>query len=316
MIDPFLRFKILRVGRIFRDGGWRLLLLAPFILFGVAQAFLQLTRLHPAFFQSLLGILLLSIHFGRKDAFFLRLLGPRSRLLLTIENLFWVLPLEVFFWIRCAEPADRLWAIPVLLVAGCLYFLPAGNRFKMQARFRSIRRLTGLLPVDLYEWKAVLRRYFGLFLVLYGTSLAALIRVPVSGVALLVLALLFSGNLEWDAPPEVQLGGGSRKALLKKVRQNVVFFTLVALPLVIVQLLLYPHLEETAFLLFCLVVAQVLCLYWLLLPLSRFPQPLSAGQRVLEPIVFCIAAPLLPLSIYLLYQKYRKAKWALQPYWS
>lgn len=311
-----LRLLWVRAGRALKDGGWRLLVLTPFLMLLLAQALLQLARLHPAVSQGALAVLLPGIHFGRKDAAFLQLLGRRARVYIVLESLLWLLPLGMFFWVKYPAAAGRLWVLLPLFVALGLYFIPPGNRFVWEGVFRPARRLTGLLPVDLYEWKAVLRRYFGLFLLLYGASLAALVRVPVGGVALLVFALLFSGNLEWTAPPEVQLGGGGSRALAQKIRRNVIFFTALALPLIVVQVLLYPRPEEMAFLFFCFVVAQVLCLYFLLLPSGAFPQPLSAGQRVIAPILFCIAAPLLPLSFYLLYQKYRKATWALQPYWS
>lgn len=313
MIQNLLRLQLLRTGRVLRDGGWRLLLLAPFAFFVLAKAVLQISSLHPALFQGLFIALILSLHLGRKDANFLRLLGRRSRLYVVLESLLWLLPFEIFFWIKFPITPERLWLLPSLLVVLSLYFIVPGRRFGFRRRFRFIQRVTNAVPVDLYEWKAILRRYFGLFVILYGATLAALSRVPAAGVALLAIALIFSGMLEWNAPPEVHLGS---KGFAKKLRRNALFFTILALPLATVQIVLYPGWEETVFLLGCFVVAQLLCLYFLLLPLSAFPQSLSVGQRVLAPILFCFVAPLLPLSFYLLYQKYRKAIWALQPYWS
>lgn len=315
MIQNLLRLQLLRTGRVLRDGGWRLLLLAPFAFFVLAKALLQISSLHPALFQGLFIALILSLHVGRKDAQFLRLCGRTARLYVVLESLLWLMPFEVFFWIKYPATPDRLWLLPALLVVLSLYFIGPGRRFSFRRRFRFIQRVTNGVPVDLYEWKAVLRRYFGLFVILYGVTLAALPRFPVAGVACLVMALAFSGNLEWTAPPEMQRSGG-KKGLIQKIRCNAVFFAALASPLILTQWFLYPRLEETLFLLFCFGVAQIACLYFLLLPLSAFPQPLSVGERVIAPILFCFVAPILPLSFYLLYQKYRKATWALQPYWS
>lgn len=314
MIQRLLWFQFVRLGRILREGGWRLLLLVPFLALALGAALLRLTSLHPALFQGLCLGVLIAIHFARRDAGFLRLLGRKGRLYCVLEYSLWLLPLQAFFLLRISGN-DRLWALPVLLLLPLLHLLPPGMNLRLRSGPRPGKMLTSRLPAGLYEWKALLRRYFGFLALFYLTTLAALPWLPVASIFIAVTALFFSGVPEWEAPPEVLLRSG-KDPLTRKMRQNAGFLAALLLPLMALQIVFHPHLTETLVLLYVFVVAQLLCLYFLLLPYADFPQPLSRGRLLVHMLLFCLLAPLLPASLYLLYRQYQKALWNLRPYWS
>lgn len=159
MTDPFFRFRITQIGRVLREGGWRLWIALPALALLVVTALLRLTLLHPLFFQGLLAAALIWVHKSRKDAFFLRLLGRRAQWYVAVEYAVWALPLEVFFWMRYEAPG-RFWSFLGLAVIAVLFFVPGGKASRRKSIFEPVRRITGRLPVALYEWKAVLRRFF------------------------------------------------------------------------------------------------------------------------------------------------------------
>jgi hypothetical protein len=101
-----------------------------------------------------------------------------------------------------------------------------------------------LIPSDLYEWKAGVRKNFTLLLIIYGVGICLSYFVAAIPIAMLIIGLIIS---DFFIPYEswqmlLSFEKGPKQMLLYKIKRHFLLYTICSLPLVILFVLFHPDL--------------------------------------------------------------------------
>lgn len=312
LVRKLFLLRLKQCVRIIREGGISMWLLLPVLLFLLFISIKSLTDRYQVLFHFLNAFLLLFLNTGRKDLVFLRQFRTPGKLYLLLEYSFLVLLVDAYSLFRYpGKPYLLLPELAAIIVA--VFFQEGHSRFPI--RLHTGRRLTGFIPVLLYEWRSGLRQYFFLFVLFYIAGLAVLPFAPAAPFTLPFFSIFILDFFKEPDPPDIVQSYGTIGYILGgKMLANLAFCNLLFLP----HYALFAYHYHDAFsiggLLLSAYVLNVAVVYAIALKYAGFGQHTAAPVNIVRTIVFFIAAPVVPVSLYLCYREYNKAKCALSPY--
>lgn len=302
-----LRFR--QLGRIVKDGGLSLWLLLPVIFFFLVVMVVRAANWHATYYNAILVVLVLLADWQRPDRKFLLLLPKNG------------------YWLRFTEYAlllglANVYAM-VLDAANCLYLLAAlailtigllftSGKLKGKFRLQLSKRLTRLLPLELYDIKSGMRQIFLLLIVFWLVSLIVCWYLPaISFVVTAFICLLLESMIQAEPLAIIQSHKSLRHAVHRKIGINVSFLLVLLLPHILVAIWRFPD----AINLLSLAV-WMLCATFAYSVLLKYSGEQMAGSSVLsfiKIILFLVVSPLVPLTVYLIYREYQHALCRLKP---
>lgn len=312
LIGQLFLLRLKQAARIIRAGGISLWALLPVILLLVAVSIKSLSDRNPVLLHCFNAFLLLFMNTGRSDLVFLRQFRTTGRMYLLLEYSVLVLVLDAYLLYRHPGRPELL-LIELAVVIFAAFFQE--NRYRLKIRIPVARYLTGLLPASLYEWKSGLRQYFLLFFPFYVAGLAVLPFVPAAPFTLPFLSIFIMDFFKEQDPAEIVLSYGTvRHILSDKIRVNLAFCNLLFLPHYALFLAFHRDALAIGGLLLSVYVLNVTVVYAIVLKYTGFGRYRSQPVSVVKSIAFFIAAPVVPLSLYLCYRERIKAACTLRSY--
>lgn len=177
-INNFTEVQLLNIRyfQIRRDLGYWV----PIIVIAMAFLSWHIARLHvdyPYYIAGVTVFLVYTYHTRRRDTVFTDTYFLNSRVQMLINYQLSILPVSIGLGIH------QYW-LPILLMHCVLFFVPFTNTFKVNFAFKKV---TGFIPASQFEWIAIIRKQFGVLLILL---LIALVLSPVKLFSLVALLLL------------------------------------------------------------------------------------------------------------------------------
>jgi hypothetical protein len=214
---------------LFQLGLIRLVVLLIVLFFLLAAVYTNSVWEQRANFISIIWLIMIYfINIKRKDKLFLRIVSNHLPLICFVEYLLISLPIIICLLLHIQ------WQALALIVAGiiCIPFI----HFNWKKKNKTLNtRLQRWIPFDMYEWKASLRKYFYIILILWMIGLCTSFFVASIPIVLFVIGLLFSEcyetNESWQMLLACQKSSG--KFLYCKIKQHITRFSLLVLPLII-----------------------------------------------------------------------------------
>jgi len=254
MIGRILDFRLKQIVRIFREIGAVYLLLLFLVCIGFFLGLIEGLLRSTSPWMGLIGVMIvLSIHFSRKDTSFLKKLEISRPKLYLWEYSILLLPMACIY-LRGGNMLAILVQLAGILV---IAFLPnpelTGRSFSNVLDFK-------ILPSSLFEARAYLRRYAIPSGLVYILGLVMSQYVTVMIVMMLVVAMLFTAFFDEVEDKSLLEAFHFRKGILKtKTQSYLSLYFLVLLPYIVLFLIL--HLQYWYIMLAVLFLGSTLILF-------------------------------------------------------
>lgn len=312
MIGRILDFRLRQFGRILKEIGAGYFILLALVCFGFFMGIVETLVKNDSIWMGLVGAMIAaSIHFSRKDLFFLKQLGISSKKLFFLEYLLLNIPLIA----ALVFGGNYLGVLILFISVFILSLIPTpeieGKSFANSMDFN-------WLPGKVFEAKSYLRKFvFPLALVyLIGLLTAKFIAAPI--VLILILALTFTGFFEEienkDLFESMHFTGG---ILFNKCKQYLSLYLFLSLPFIL--LFLFFNMQYWYILLAALFIGSTLILFNIVYKYAHYS---PYRKRVYNStvngifIVFAIVPFTYPVTLLYLIYYWRKASINLKRYYA
>ncbi|MBV6655593.1 MAG: hypothetical protein KI786_17620 [Mameliella sp.] len=231
----YFRFRLRQLGRLLYSAGWPGVFAVPLLFVFGLQGLDTLANAPEWALVVIIFGLIFSWHIKRKDLPFLRLAGYPVRKLIGLEYaIVGSLTALPVVWYNSGWET----MIGVIVVGFACGFLPKRNSGQHQ-RFTAP---VAFLPKVLFEWRAAMRRYGWILILLWLISFAAFYGMAVLLVVMLIWASFVPTVFEYQEPRELQIaviitGGG----LFRHWLRHFLFQVIIFLPGMLIHLLFYPE---------------------------------------------------------------------------
>lgn len=309
-ISSILQLRFSQLSRIAMSSGWRGIIALPALLATVVYCIISLTGKGALYLNSVVACIVALIELSRKDKTFLQLLQKNGLQLRWLEYSILIALCNIYPAIT--DPGTIPYLLTNILFAAALVFIPRkGTGINMPVRSG---KLTGLLPLQVYELKYAVRQLIWLLLIVWVISVVASFFGPVIPFFILLGSLILLEHISYAEPTEItQSYLLVSRALDKKAIKLCLIMFLFFLPQMFISLYMWYSLP----LLFAIVTA-----YWtglasmffaFLLKYDNTPGATASLSKNIQLALFIIVTPLIPVAIYLLHKQYKSARCNLQP---
>ncbi|MDR3093111.1 MAG: hypothetical protein LBU62_00515, partial [Bacteroidales bacterium] len=181
--------------------------------------------------------LILSIHKKRSDKIFLQVNMNYDKLIFSIEYFLLSIPFIICLALR------QQWVLILFLALFCFGtgFFVNVNR-KKQKTLNT--RLQQYIPFRMYEWKAGMRQYFFILVVVWSLGLGTAFFVASIPVAIFIMGMVICDFYKTDESWQMLLSYQKKTAnlLLYKIKQHILLYFIFNLPLIISFLIFHVEL--------------------------------------------------------------------------
>ncbi len=311
MFRTILKLRLFQFKRLLDELGFIMVLV---FLFATAPLWLRMLEVSLGLtgiqIASLLGFFLCSAHLNRADKDFLRLVYPKSWLLMGLE--YFTVSIPVLCWLLY----NRYWQ-GLLVLATFIIFVPF---IKLKIKLRGRQKPLLQFPAHFkhhYDWKSGLRQYFVFLFPIYLSGFFLSHFTVAIPIVLFLLAASVS-NFYQEAEPDIFLqilGKSPRDFLHYKIRSALGLFWLYCSPLAL--LFLYFHLPYWYILLVVAIVCSLFPTMAIVLKYASYEPRISLTQNgmVLGLMMAFLCFPFTqPVPILMTLRYYRKALVNLKSY--
>jgi hypothetical protein len=234
MILAFIKIRLFQIYRTAKGLGFfrTLFILGLIVLLGLG-VFTQTTKTPDSYYIS--GIYLLMIfwvHLKRKDIHFLKSHFINYKLGLLMEYSLLIIPLYfslIYF---------NQWMSLILVIILALLVVNLNFKLKQKSLNTFIQRL---IPADCFEWKAGVRRSLFFIITIWVLGIISSFFIGSVPVVLYILGIFSISYYEKNEPIQMVFAYemDANSFLMHKIRLQLVFFSIIALPLIISFLLFH-----------------------------------------------------------------------------
>lgn len=174
VLIQLLRFRFIQANRLIKTAGYFLVLIVAFLALSMISSGLVFLIESPAWvYFTVIFILLILVHYQRKDLMFLERLFDNNKqilLLYFLEYLIFQIPIFIFF------VASGLWFKVLCVFGAALGASLFGKYFVKEVNLKKSKVSIGLLPIHLFEFKFFFERGFGLLIIILALILLGLLH--------------------------------------------------------------------------------------------------------------------------------------------
>lgn len=306
----FLFLRIKQAARIVISMGLGVLIILPVIILLLLNGYNHLFKNPLIIFNSLVGLIILTIHTKRKDKKFISSFKLNGFVILCVEYFFIISILIIPLLLKIGMDIEMLipYIISILIIAGDQLIK---SKFKLQ--FSLIKKMTSLFPIDAYEWKVGIRKYNFLFGISYILGLILLPFAPVTPFFIFYWTT-FSGEFykEIENKEIIQSYNQADNFLQSKLKSLSILLNLLFLPHYVLFCIWHSTTIKLVILLAAVLLMNLIFVYALLLKYSLLEFTKRTITNTISIIVFLIISPILFLSLPLEWKTFTKAKWNIQ----
>ncbi len=309
-ISNFLVLRIKQSIRFISNMGFGVLIILPFIIVILLNGYNYFLKNPVIIFQSLLALIIITIHTKRRDKKFLAVLKLKGLIILHLEYFLIITILSIPLLVKNGGNAKLI--APYFI---CSMFLFADRLIKknLKIQFNLIKKITSLFPIDTYEWKVGIRKNSILFSISYILGIVLLPFAPVTPFFILYWCM-FSGEFykEIENKEIIQSYTITNNFLKLKLKSLISLLNVIFLPHYILFMIWnFTGLNIIILLLFILLM-NLIFTYALLLKYSLIDFTKRTIDNTVSLTIFLIISPILFLSLPLEWNTFNKAKWKIQ----
>jgi hypothetical protein len=307
LLSKFIQFRFKQTGRLLKETG---LILSCFILIVIGLIlFSQLTKPlpEPRFLFVLFYLLILPIHFARKDDSFLRKLNLSKKIILATEYNILLFPFSLFL------AYFHQWSIILLghILVTCVIFIPVSTNRRTRS---STDKFVKWIPEYLFEWRSYFRQHpFFPFVCYILTLLFCFYTYTVPIGLLLLLSIIPNVFNSLESKDLIENYTENSDFLWSKIKDHSYFVHLFLLPLYLLFLVFHYQLWYVL-VIFLFLIEFSIC-FSLLYKYSQFHVSRSNVHNQFPFVISFIAFLLFfPIGIFFIYLYWKKAQNALAVY--
>lgn len=299
----------MQLARVITDAGWRSLLAVPLMLFVAGLGIKALTDRGAWLLNLTACVLVYLADTVRKDKGFLSLLRVNGIAFRLTEYTILVTLMNVYAVSQSA--VNILYMLGSVLFAALLVNIQPNKQLKKP---NILKRITGLLPLHVYELKYGVRQVGVLIFLFWVVAMVAAFFGPVVPFFIMLVCLMLLEHISYTEPIEItQSHRTIARALNGKMKQLAKVIFVLFLPPAIITLIIRPEWTIVGIIALAYLLSYINIFYALLLRYTDDTSIHSRFSKNVQLILFLSASPLLPISAYILYRKYKTATCNLQP---
>lgn len=314
MIVKILNIRIKQIARIASQIG----IFRTIFLFGFIASFLSILFIKTEgnkYEELMIGIFSLSIlfiHLKRKDKEFLEINALKPQRILLTEYVIISAPLIISLLYR------GLWNYLIIY----LFTLTLISFLKIIPKKSSLNTVfQKLIPDENFEWKSGIRKYLLLFIVIWPVGLFTSFFVASVPIAIFILGAVVLSFYEKPESLQMLIAGelNTKRFLMKKVKSQLLYFSILILPLVLSFIIFHPRYYYIPLLEYLIFI--ILIIYTILLKYAFYQPANKSGAIQIFTMIgsFCLFIPvfipvILLLSIKFLFQASHKLKFYLNDF--
>lgn len=307
-IYTFLFFRIKQLLRTLREIGiFHFLLLSPVLIIAVLGTLQHIMTSRNFSSSIFLLIIILSIHFSRKDRFFLEQLESPLFLTFTLEYFLGCIPfiLCFIFWEK--------WYDLLILGTGMLLICLVKPLYSNHSKRKlSLFINDSLIPLHLFEWRSGFRKHRIEFILLYVSGLVLTIYPITLPVILFLMALGISQFFQIFENKDLLLSVNAEQKLLKKKSVGSLrLFNLLMLPHYVLFVIQHNTYQLLMVLFIVSILSQMIIVFSICMKYKnyRFGHYKIYSNIPLIIFIVSMSIPFLwPLTIIMLIQFWKKAQ--------
>ncbi|MBN2893459.1 MAG: hypothetical protein JXL97_16415 [Bacteroidales bacterium] len=310
MIGSILKIRLKQLYRaVSVIGIFRIFILMFIVVFAVGMLYFHTTMTPNVYFASgFYFLVIIFIHFKRKDKDFLIITSDKYKIIFFVEYLLFSLPLFVSLAINLH--------FELILGFVSVLFLIVNLNFKLKSRNLN-SKLQRLIPDNAIEWKAGLRKTLFLVVLLWLVGLSFSFVDGIVPIVMFILGVIPISFYEFCEPSDMIIAfeKSSAKFLFQKIKFQVVIFSIIVLPLMIAFLIFNFHLWYVVLIEYF--VLTTVHIYFILIKYSFYkPNTKATASQIFGTLgtVGVIIPVLLPLVWVLTIHFYFKSKQNLNYY--
>ncbi|MEZ5015522.1 MAG: hypothetical protein R2800_00590 [Flavipsychrobacter sp.] len=308
-IIALLKLRSMQLVRVIIDAGWRSLLVVPIILFAIGYGIKILTDRSALQLNIVACVLVYLANTARKDKGFLSLLRVNGQAFRLIEYTMLIILINAY--------AISQSAVNILYMLGTVLFVAILTNIKPNKQLKKpdiLKRITGRLPLRLYELKYGVRQVSVLIFLFWFVAMVAAFLGPILPFIITLVCLTLLEHISYTEPVEItQSHRTIPKVLNGKMKHIAKVIFIFFLPQTIITLIIRPEWIILAGIAFAYLLSYIIIFYALLLRYADDVTMYSRFSKNVQLILFLVVSPLLPVSAYLLYRQYKNATCNLQP---
>ncbi len=304
-----LRLRAMQLVRVITGTGWRSLLAIPLLLLVVSYGIKTLTDRSVWQLNLIACALVYLADTVRKDKSFLSLLSVNGQAFRLAE--YTILAILMNVYAVSQSVVNILYLLGTILFAVILVNIQPNKQLKKPD---ILKRITGLLPLRVYELKYGVRQVGVLILLFWGVAMVTAFFGPVIPFFIIMVCLMLLEHISYTEPIEVtQSHRTVARALNGKMKQLAKIIFMFFLPPAVITLIIRPEWTIVGVIALSYLLSYINIFYALLLRYADDATMHSRFSKNVQLVSFLVVSPLLPLSAYLLYRKYKAATCNLQP---
>lgn len=255
-----VKLRMLSALRWIRELGFVRIIILIFLAAGVYNSLYDMRNAPTGIAAIILlgASIIYSVHFSRKDEFFLSSLNINKKFLFAFEYFLYSLP----FIILILSSDKFYFVVLVFILIGVTVNIKSGNSIKIN--FSSVK---SLFPVYAFEWIAGLRANFIPIFIVYLLGLVFCFHISGGVLAIILLTLIFSSffieneQLLFIEAYKMQ----ARKFLISKLLQSAKIFFTIIFPIALLHLIFFYErwylITGVTFICLIIILASVLTKY-------------------------------------------------------
>lgn len=308
-ITSLLRLRAMQLVRVITGTGWRSLLAIPLLLLVVGYSIKTLTDRSVWQLNLIACALVYLADTVRKDKSFLSLLSVNGQAFRLAEYTTIAILMNVYAVSQSA--VNILYLLGTILFAVILVNIQPNKQLKKPD---ILKRITGLLPLRVYELKYGVRQVGVLILLFWGVAMVTAFFGPVIPFLIIMVCLMLLEHISYTEPIEItQSHRTVAQALNDKMKQLAKVIFVFFLPPAVITLIIRQEWTIVGVIALAYLLSYINIFYALLLRYADNTTMHSRFSKNVQLVSFLVVSPLLPLSAYLLYRKYKTATCNLQP---
>jgi hypothetical protein len=309
-ISNFLFLRIKQATRIISNMGIGVLIILPFIILLLMNAYNFFLKNPIIIFQSLLALIILTIHTKRKDKKFLKVFKLNGVIVLHFEYFLIISTLNIPFMVKNGVDAIM---IASYFVSSMIVFGDKLINTNFTTQFNLIKKITSVFPIDTYEWKVGIRKNRILFGISYVLGLLLLPFAPVTPFFIFYWCM-FSGEFykENENKEIIQSYNKTNTFLRHKLKSLIILLNVIFSPHYILFIIWNFTVINIVILLASILLMNLIFTYALLLKYSLVDFRKRTIDNTVSLTIFLIISPILFLSLPLEWRTFTKAKWNIQ----
>lgn len=312
-ITKFLSFRGRQLYRIVAEQGIYAVVFYSGLLFLVGYLYKRSMDAPQLFVQLVVAFVFVTLEGSRKDLKFINYLKEKGKYIVLAEYLILFVLIELpfcFFYV-----IDYFVLIPLVVLVFLIFFRQQVQAVENLMKFNVIKKVTSILPLHAFEWRAGIRKNKISFLLIYISGILLLFLFPITPLFMFIWAS-YSGEFykELENKEIIQGYNTVENFAKKKMKSFFITLNLLLAPHYLLYIVFYHQADQLMILLFAAVLFHLICVYMLVYKYKFAHLNHREVNNTVPLLAFLFIVVIAPISMYLILTLWKNIKINLKLY--